>query len=496
MGGALLSPLLLPGLLAAGIGTLVFVGLDSWTGFGTFSLAIPHLPAFTSPTVAEFAWAIAIGVAAAAVGAVIKPVALRLQDVVERRAILLTVVMGVVVALVAMLYAALTPHSSSLVLFSGQNQLPSLVETAGTFSVGALVLLVICKGIAYTASLSGFRGGPIFPSMFIGAAAGIALSHLPGLPMVAGVAMGIGAMTAVMLGLPLTAVLLTSVFMAADGLALVPLVIVAVCVAYVASAHLTPVPPEEPPAPRRLLRPPEADLRKEIPWPSSTRRRKGSPRPPLWSSTSPPPSAPRTAAPRARSAPARATRASSSRPTATRSRSSRSRRRPAYRSSSRSATAGCSPRRSRSTAAPRRSWRTTSRAMPRAGLRAQLCGDAHLSNFGGFASPERKLVFDLNDFDETLPGPFEWDVKRLAASFEIAGRDRDFTDAERARAVLDARPLVPRLRCASFARGANLDVWYARLDVETIERNLREQQAKRQAATGRRRPRRHAPRTA
>ena len=185
----------------------------------------------------------------------IKPVALRLQDVVERRAILLTVVMGVVVALAAMLYAALTPHSSSLVLFSGQNQLPSLVETAGTFSVGALVLLVICKGIAYTASLSGFRGGPIFPSMFIGAAAGIALSHLPGLPMVAGVAMGIGAMTAVMLGLPLTAVLLTSVFMAADGLALVPLVIVAVCVAYVASAHLTPVPPEEPPAPEQAPAP-------------------------------------------------------------------------------------------------------------------------------------------------------------------------------------------------------------------------------------------------
>ena len=68
---------------------------------------------------------------------------------------------------------------------------------------------------------------------------------------------------------------------------------------------------------------------------------------------------------------------------------------------------------------------------PRAGLKVQLCGDAHLSNFGGFASPERSLVFDLNDFDETLPGPFEWDVKRLAASVEIAGRDRNFSDTER-----------------------------------------------------------------
>jgi H+/Cl- antiporter ClcA len=241
--GALLGPLLMPGLLAAGIGTLIFVGLDSWTGFGTFSLAIPHIPAFTSPTAAEFAWAIGIGIAAAAVGAVIKPAARRLQDVVERRATLLTMVMGIVVALAAMLFAALTVHGSSLVLFSGQDQLPSLVENAGAFSVGALVLLLVCKGIAYTASLSSFRGGPIFPSMFIGAAGGIALSHAPGLPMVAGVAMGIGAMTAVMLGLPLTAVLLASVFMAADGLALVPLIIVAVCVAYVASARLTPAAP-------------------------------------------------------------------------------------------------------------------------------------------------------------------------------------------------------------------------------------------------------------
>src|SRR5215469_17030793 len=76
-------------------------------------------------------------------------------------------------------------------------------------------------------------------------------------------------------------------------------------------------------------------------------------------------------------------------------------------------------------------------ATPRAGLSAQLCGDAHLSNVGGYASPERRLVFDLNDFDETLPGPFEWDVKRLATSFEVAGRDRNFTDAERTRAVLN-----------------------------------------------------------
>jgi uncharacterized protein (DUF2252 family) len=119
---------------------------------------------------------------------------------------------------------------------------------------------------------------------------------------------------------------------------------------------------------------------------------------------------------------------------------------------------------------------------PRAGLHVQLCGDAHLSNVGGYASPERSLVFDLNDFDETLPGPFEWDVKRLAASFEIAGRDRDFTDAQRSKAVLNAvRSYREWMR--TLAESRNLDVWYARLDVETIEKKLRGQRATRQAET-------------
>ena len=119
---------------------------------------------------------------------------------------------------------------------------------------------------------------------------------------------------------------------------------------------------------------------------------------------------------------------------------------------------------------------------PRAGLQAQLCGDAHLSNVGGFASPERTLVFDLNDFDETLPGPFEWDVKRLAASFEIAGRDRDFTKPEREAAVLNAVRSY-RMWMRELAAARNLDVWYAHLDVEMIQRNLEAQQAKEQAAT-------------
>ena len=104
-------------------------------------------------------------------------------------------------------------------------------------------------------------------------------------------------------------------------------------------------------------------------------------------------------------------------------------------------------------------------------LETQLCGDAHLMNFGGFASPERDLVFDLNDFDETLPGPFEWDVKRLAASIEIAGRERAFRKSDRSKAVLGCVSAY-RSAITQFAAMRDLDVWYARLDVAAILREL------------------------
>ena len=104
---------------------------------------------------------------------------------------------------------------------------------------------------------------------------------------------------------------------------------------------------------------------------------------------------------------------------------------------------------------------------PESGLRVQACGDAHLSNFGIFAAPDRREVFDVNDFDETLPGPWEWDVKRLAVSFAIAGRDRDFTPKESRAAVLrTVRSYREAMR--EFAALRNLEVWYARLDVDTF----------------------------
>jgi H+/Cl- antiporter ClcA len=247
IGGPMMGVILIPGLLAAGVGTLIFVGLDNWTGYGTFSLAVPHIPPFTTPTLAEFLWAIGIGLAAAVIGTAIKRPALLLQPIVERQILVLTPVAGFGIGAAAVIFGELTTHSSSEVLFSGQDALPNLIEGAAGWTVGALVLLMICKGVAYTLALSCFRGGPTFPGMFIGGAGGIALSHLPGLPMIAGAAMGIGAMTVVMLGLPLTSVLLVDIFLSADSLALTPIVIVAVVVAYVASARLAP-PPDAPPS--------------------------------------------------------------------------------------------------------------------------------------------------------------------------------------------------------------------------------------------------------
>jgi uncharacterized protein (DUF2252 family) len=108
---------------------------------------------------------------------------------------------------------------------------------------------------------------------------------------------------------------------------------------------------------------------------------------------------------------------------------------------------------------------------PTSGLTAQLCGDAHLSNFGGYAAPDRYLVFDVNDFDETLPGPWEWDVKRLAASLALAGRERGF-DATQRRAVVVAATREYRERMRELAAMRNLDVWYLRLDENMIRERL------------------------
>lgn len=248
--GATLELVLVPGLLAAGIGSLIFIGLDSWTGLGTFSLSIPGLPPTGSPTGADFGWALVIGVAAALVGSGIRRLALLLRPHVEYR-VIASIVAGLAIAGLAAGYAAATGKDATEVLFSGQTALGPLIVHSAGYTAGAIVLLVICKGLAYAVSMSGFRGGPVFPAMFVGAAGGIALAHLPGLEPIPAAAMGIGAMSAVMLRLPMTSVLLATVLLTSDGLAVMPVVIVAVVVAYVASAWLVPAAKPAPVQPGR-----------------------------------------------------------------------------------------------------------------------------------------------------------------------------------------------------------------------------------------------------
>jgi uncharacterized protein (DUF2252 family) len=118
---------------------------------------------------------------------------------------------------------------------------------------------------------------------------------------------------------------------------------------------------------------------------------------------------------------------------------------------------------------------------PRTGIQAQLCGDAHLLNFGAYASPERALLFDLNDFDETLPGPWEWDIKRLAASFVVAGRDNGF-DAADCREAAQASVASYRRRIAEFSEMGELEVWYSRVGEEEVRSLLSDAKARKRTA--------------
>ncbi len=238
IGGAMLSLVALPGLLASGIGALVFVGLDNWTGLGTFSLAFTSLPPAVTPTIATMAWAVAMGAVAAPIGWVIRSGALELRPIVHRNRVLVTAGLGLLVGLVAMAFQLVSGRSFTLVLFSGQDALPGVVANAADYSVATLLLLAVCKALAYSLSLSAFRGGPVFPALFIGGVLGIAASGLPGMDLAASIAMGIGAMCTVMLKLPLTSTLLAVVLLGADGVVVTPPVIVAVVVAFVVTGVL------------------------------------------------------------------------------------------------------------------------------------------------------------------------------------------------------------------------------------------------------------------
>lgn len=248
LAGRRLPLILIPGLLAAGIGTLIEIGLGSWTGVNTsaISLELLQLPDFARPDVTDFLWTIPLA-AAIAVGTVL---IFRLGRVTERvatpRPFVALPLIGLAMSGLAIAFAETTDKGVDQVLFSGQDALGPLAANAATWSLSALTLLIVFKGVAYGIAVGGFRGGPTFPAMFLGAAAGLMASHLPGFELTPGVAVGIGAGTVAVLRLPLTGVVLATVLTGQAGLGVGPLIIVGVVVAYLVANLIDPRPEPEP----------------------------------------------------------------------------------------------------------------------------------------------------------------------------------------------------------------------------------------------------------
>jgi H+/Cl- antiporter ClcA len=239
IGGPTLPLVLLPGLMSAGIGSLVFVGIGSLTGLSSNAYAIPplSLPAYPHIQVSDLLWTIPVALVAAAVTFGIVELGRRTSTTVAARPFLLTVVATLVVAGLAITFAQITGSTVQAVLFSGQESMNALASDAATVSIGTVALLILCKGLAWGVSLGSARGGPTFPAVFLGLAGGILASHLPGFHETPAVGVLVGAMVVSMLRLPLSAIVL-ALLVTQVGSASAPLVIVGVAAAYIATQLL------------------------------------------------------------------------------------------------------------------------------------------------------------------------------------------------------------------------------------------------------------------
>jgi hypothetical protein len=184
LGGSTLPLIVVPGLIAAGVGSLIFLGMSHWSGLSTaaYSLTPLELPQFSGVTWEEIAWALALGVAGALITFCIIGLGVRVSRLVPSKPFVLLPIAGLVVAGLAILFEQSTDHGADQVLFSGQDALPGLISGAGTWSVGALLVLIVCKGLALGVSMGGFRGGPTVPAIYLGAAGGSPPPTSPGSP--------------------------------------------------------------------------------------------------------------------------------------------------------------------------------------------------------------------------------------------------------------------------------------------------------------------------
>src|ERR1700754_971842 len=237
----MLPVVLLPGLISAGVGSIVFIGMGAWTGLSTsaWTLSPLELPAFAEPTAVHFLWAVALSVAAAVVVFVIVELARFIARYVARRPVVLTIVAGLVVGGLAIAFNRVTDQPTTSVLFSGQDAFSALIEDAPTLSLSVFAWLLVFKGIAWSISLGNFRGGPTFPALFLGAVAGLLAGELPGLSEVPAVAVLMGAACVSVLRLRLSSVVIALLLTSSAGIAFGPLVIVAVTTAYITTEMLS-----------------------------------------------------------------------------------------------------------------------------------------------------------------------------------------------------------------------------------------------------------------
>ncbi|MGZ4381516.1 MAG: chloride channel protein [Gaiellaceae bacterium] len=235
LGGAMLPVILLPGLLAAGIGSLVFIGMGRWSGLSTsaWALAPLPLPSYSGPDGSDFAWTIVLALVAPVVVFAILELGRLVRRVVAPRPYVLTIAAGLVVAALAMAFHHWTGQSADAVLFSGQEAFGSLFKDAPTVALSTLWLLLLFKGLAWSVSLGSFRGGPTFPALFLGATAGLLAAHLPGFAETQAVAVLMAIATVSVLRLPLSSVVLALLLTSSAGVAVAPLVIVAVVISYI-----------------------------------------------------------------------------------------------------------------------------------------------------------------------------------------------------------------------------------------------------------------------
>jgi H+/Cl- antiporter ClcA len=228
---------LLPAVMAAGVGALVFTGLGDWTGFQAPSLGIPGLPA-GSLDVADLLWTIPLSLVCALFAQATRRVGLTVAERAKERTVLVTVVVGLIVGLSAAAYSLLTDRPITDVLFSGETALPQLIGNPGEWVTGTLLLLVLFKGIAYAVSIGAFRGGPTFPALFIGAAIGTLAGNLPGFGSTAAIAVGMVAATSAVLRLPITSIVLVTLLLGNQALSQIPIVLVAAVIGLVTAVSL------------------------------------------------------------------------------------------------------------------------------------------------------------------------------------------------------------------------------------------------------------------